>query len=162
MSAPIVAGYAMMIRQYFTKGFYPTGKPTPEHARNPSGALLKAMIINSGTNLNGMVDVNGEGHMRRLDPVPSVIQGYGRVDLTSVLPFANESKFSLFVHESSISTGNVHEFCFTSKDFFKTTITWMDYPASPAAKISLVNNLDLQVITDDNTIYYGNGVIIIP
>lgn len=170
MSTPIVAGYALMARQYFKKGFYPTGKPVAKHGFAPSGALLKAVIINSATELTGMVDWNGRDEWRRLARAPSFVQGFGRVAMTNVLKFAGESPFELYKEESRLSTGDTDEICFqfdrTSsgsntkihKHAFRTTLVWMDYPASPSAAISLVNNLDLIVVDEESgTKHLGNG-----
>ena len=42
--------------RYFTKGFYPSGKPTAADAiAKPSGALLKAMLINSAVPVSHLV-----------------------------------------------------------------------------------------------------------
>lgn len=41
--------------------------------------------------------------------------------------------------------------------FIKGTLTWTDPPASPSSLISLVNNLDLQLIVDDIA-YFGNAL----
>ena len=50
-AAPAVAGIAALVRQYYTEGWYPSGARQPHHAFTPSGALLKATLI------NGTVDV---------------------------------------------------------------------------------------------------------
>ena len=48
MATPIVAGAAVLVRQYFTDGYYPAGVKTAENEFEPMGALLKAVIVNSG------------------------------------------------------------------------------------------------------------------
>lgn len=45
MATPIAAASALVVRQYFTEGWYPTGAPVPANAFIPSGALLKAVLI---------------------------------------------------------------------------------------------------------------------
>ncbi len=35
------------VRQYFVQGWYPTGYQNPSNIYNPSGALIKAMLIHS-------------------------------------------------------------------------------------------------------------------
>jgi hypothetical protein len=79
MATPIVAGNALLIRQYFTDGFYPVGRPVEANKFEPSGPLIKAVL------LGGAVDMVGntvEG--LPLDPMGSR-QGYGRVNLTNSL-----------------------------------------------------------------------------
>lgn len=41
MATPVVAGAALLVRQYFTAGFYPEGKADSSRALNPSAALVK-------------------------------------------------------------------------------------------------------------------------
>lgn len=45
MATPIAAGAALLARQYFAEGWYPTGAPLLANAFNPSGALIKAVLI---------------------------------------------------------------------------------------------------------------------
>src|SRR4029078_126927 len=47
-AAPEVAGLAAIVRDYFVGGFYPTGSLTPANTMNPSGSLVKAVILASG------------------------------------------------------------------------------------------------------------------
>lgn len=51
MSTPHVAGLAALVRQYFTDGYFPTGSPVAADGRSPSAALMKAVLINSATDL---------------------------------------------------------------------------------------------------------------
>ena len=52
MSAPIVAGAALLVREYFVRGFFPTGAATRANSLEPSAALVKAMIVNSAQKLD--------------------------------------------------------------------------------------------------------------
>ena len=61
MAAPAVAGAAIIVRQYFMEGFYPDGVRNDEEAGGgggggfvPMGALLKAVLINSGQKVTGV------------------------------------------------------------------------------------------------------------
>lgn len=47
MATPVAAASATLLRQYFMDGFYPTGLRTSANAFIPTGALVKAMLINS-------------------------------------------------------------------------------------------------------------------
>jgi hypothetical protein len=76
---------------------------------NPSGALLKAMLINSGVTLTGGV-VSGSSQT----PIGGnpYYQGFGRIQLDRVLRFS-DSTFNLFVvNSTTISTDGVHTYCF--------------------------------------------------
>lgn len=160
-ATPVMASFALMARQYFKKGFYPSGIATEKNGFNPSGALLKATLINSGVNMDGMVDLNGQDKWASLKPLPSFTQGFGRAQLTNSLVFDGVSNFTMFKEETEISTGEEHAYCFRvhtgAAKSFKATIVWMDYPGSPSSAVSLVNNLDLKVTDDAGTVYYGNG-----
>lgn len=41
MATPVVAGAAILVRQYFTDGFYPEGRADSSRSLNPSAALVK-------------------------------------------------------------------------------------------------------------------------
>lgn len=45
MATPLAAAAAVLIRQYFTDGWYPTSAADPNNAYNPSAALLKAVML---------------------------------------------------------------------------------------------------------------------
>lgn len=65
--------------------------------------------------------------------------------------------------DAEITTGELHKYCmmvFTAKKPLKITLVWSDYPSSPAAKINLVNDLDLIVVGPDKKLYFGNGVMV--
>jgi hypothetical protein len=48
MSTPLVAGTAALIREYFIKGYAPGGIQDSSYSFIPSAALVKALLINSG------------------------------------------------------------------------------------------------------------------
>ncbi len=45
MATPLAAGSAALVREYFLKGFYPSGAATPAAAFAPSGVLVKAVML---------------------------------------------------------------------------------------------------------------------
>lgn len=49
MAAPIVAGSAALVRQYFIEGWYPTGAAVSSSGFIPSGALIKAVLLGEST-----------------------------------------------------------------------------------------------------------------
>ena len=51
MSAPTVAGLAALVREYYEEGFYATGARTPAQGFLPTGALVKATLIDGATDL---------------------------------------------------------------------------------------------------------------
>jgi hypothetical protein len=156
MACPAAAGVATLIRQYFTQGWYPSGSPTPSNAIVPSGALLKAMVVNSG------VDVTGwPGY-------PGTRDGWGRVLADNVLFLANRvpaETRTLAVWdtwsgtERALATGQSRSFRVnvqSASEPLEVTLTWTDAPATAGVASPEVNNLNLIVTSPDNTIYRGN------
>ena len=158
MAAPLAAGAALLVRQYFVDGFYPSGRRVARDSLVPSGALLKAALINGATPLRGL-------------PVPDARQGYGRVDLGPLsLPLnsdVGEGPTRMFVADSSaVAAGEMHRYCLLlspqqravtvsaaganavpiSVPELRITLAWHDPPALlSAAGPKLVNDLDLRV-----------------
>jgi len=43
----------VLASDYFSKGYYPLGRPTPARGFTAMGALLKAILVNSGEQMMG-------------------------------------------------------------------------------------------------------------
>ena len=70
MATSTAAGLAALVREYLQRGFYPTGQRVAANAiPNPSGALIKAILI------SGAATMNGAG----ADAAPGQSQGFGRI-----------------------------------------------------------------------------------
>ena len=95
MATPIVAAAAVHVRDYFQRGFYPTGTSNSDDGFIPSGALIKAMLIHATTPLFDVAD--SDGSVSSLNEYPSREAGYGRVQLSRVLNFGSSSSVSLIV-----------------------------------------------------------------
>lgn len=105
MATPGVAGNAALVREYFRTGFYPSGTRTGTHAAGgdgftPSGALLKAVLVQSAQTLTNIATTMTAADGSSVSDVsvstsPSTAvnattdydQGYGRLQLDSVLNF---------------------------------------------------------------------------
>jgi hypothetical protein len=151
MATPAVAGIATLTRQYFTQGYYPSGAANPSDAITPSGALIKAVIVNSAT------DMLSYGVS-----VPNSNEGWGRVLADASLYLAGGSR-RLIVRDvrnsAGLSTGGVVEtpvLLNSSSEPLRVTLAWTEPPAAAGAVLATVNNLDLEVIAPDNTVYKGN------
>ncbi|MCB2173830.1 S8 family serine peptidase [bacterium] len=149
MSAPAHAGSAALIRQYFSDGFYPSGNRSAADSLLPSGALLRAVLINSATAMNGAYTGGS---------VPSTGQGWGRIVLDNTLFFSGDDH-SLFIDDQTagLSTSETRTYTFSGQGDqpVKVTLAWTDYPASLSAGVQLVNDLDLIVTTPTGS-YRGN------
>ncbi|USG68412.1 S8 family serine peptidase [Brevibacillus ruminantium] len=128
MATPLLAGGVAQIRQFLSE---------EKENDNPSAALLKAMLI-SGTD-----DLDED--MR--------LQGFGRANLLNAIQtdFVDE-KEGLLTGEGASYSVKVTD---RSKPL-AITLAWTDYPASLAAYRTLVNDLNLVVISPDGEQYNGN------
>lgn len=155
MACPTAAGLAALARQYFTEGWYPTGAKDAGSAFTPSAALLKAVLVNSCANMLG-----GNTGAPKED-APAVGQGWGRVTLDAALFFAGDSR-NLLVWDVpntlGVTTNGVREYPITvaAGQPLKVSLAWTDPPGSAAAAVALVDDLDLEVVGPDSTLYRGN------
>lgn len=62
MATPLVAGAALLVRDYFVRGFYSTGQAVANNRFDPSSSLVKAVLINGAVEVAGVrSDWNSEG-----------------------------------------------------------------------------------------------------
>ncbi|GFR44316.1 hypothetical protein Agub_g5528, partial [Astrephomene gubernaculifera] len=161
MATPVVAGSALLVRQYFTDGYYPEGRPNATAGFSPSGALVKAVLLGGTVHMGGSVSGTG----MPLEEPPSYRQGFGRLSLLHSLPLAGSSispgwKLQV-VDGASLAQGEQHRFCVRAAGGpLRITLAWYDYPGNPAVSKALVNNLDLQVRAAGRPglVEYGNGL----
>ncbi|GIL57145.1 hypothetical protein Vafri_12444 [Volvox africanus] len=161
MATPVVAGSALLVRQYFVDGFYPDGVRNPTKGFQPSGPLIKAVLLGGADHLTGVVADTG----MPLEDAPSYRQGFGRLSLLHSLPLAGNPISPGWrlqvVDGASLSVSEQHQFCVTATGGpLRITLAWYDYPGDQAAARALVNNLDLQVRAAGRGLLldYGNGV----
>ncbi len=147
MATPSGTGAVVLMRQYLTDGWYPTGTQVPGNGFAPSAALLKAMAINSAD--NGVTGFTA----------PDNNIGWGRVDADNVLYFAGDArKLLLDDFTAGLGNGQYVDYQVNVVDSLvplKVSLCWTDFPADPAAAKDLVNNLDLTV-SKGATVYKGN------
>jgi hypothetical protein len=86
-SSPLLAGAAVLIRQYFMDGYYPSGSKTLADSFVPSGALIKAILVGSGQELSHITDTVESKKTSWGDNN----QGYGRAQLSEALSFGVHS-----------------------------------------------------------------------
>ncbi|MBN1424682.1 S8 family serine peptidase [Candidatus Fermentibacteria bacterium] len=144
MATPASAAAGLLVRQYFTEGYYPTGVPVPANAFLPSAALIKATLVNSGTTIGGTFPDNN--------------QGWGRILLDDALYFPADPRQLSVVDESvGITTGQTRTYAYTAgtSQPLEIVLVWTDYPAAQGTGVALVNDLDLEV-TAPTGFYLGN------
>lgn len=145
MATPVIASSALLVKQYFEDGYYPSGAPNQADSMTPSSALLKAMLVGGAASLQGYEADTG----LPIDPPPSFRQGYGRVFLGNSL-YLQGNQYSpprlQVVDAVPINSGDVHQYCISAGGgALSVTLVWTDYPGNPSALKSLVNDLDLVV-----------------
>lgn len=137
-AAPQVAGAAALFTQFWRDA---------NSGQNPSPALVKAAIINTGQEMNGANTDSAS--------LPNGTEGWGRINLKYMLStgvpmkYVNETVSLSNVGESYSLTGSVGD----SSRPMRISLVWTDPPA--AADPALVNNLNLTVTVNGNT-YRGN------
>ena len=174
MSTPAVAGSAALVREYFTKGFYPSGAASSKDAFVPSGALIKAMLIHSARPLLYTVTSDSSGHQSATtvatDTYPTNMQGFGRIQLNNVLQFSDSKSkpLILFVigaaessssHYKALRNGETEKHIFyTTSDVkqpsIRITLAYTDYPGSSGASRPLVNDLTIVVVDNSGTVLH--------
>jgi len=150
MACPLVAGCGLIVRQYFKEGFYPSGAANAPDGFTPSGALIKAMLVNSATDMTG------------ISGYPSVREGWGRVLLEKALYFAGDSRKLLMLEDKrnavGLTTGQSENYNFSvtsNSEPLEVTLVWTEKEAAVSANPAYINNLNL-VVTGPGGTYLGN------
>ncbi|MEA2560413.1 MAG: serine protease AprX [Acidobacteriota bacterium] len=130
MAAPLVAGCAALVRQYYRQ----------DRQAEPSAALLKATLVNSTRWLSGP-DATAD-HAKN----PNYHQGFGAVYMPFAIPNPTEPWMRLeFVDtwkdgtKQLATTGDRRRFAFTVKggQFLRICLTWTDPPPGPSLQNAL-------------------------
>ena len=145
MSGPHAAGAAAVFVQYY-KSLHTNAVPSP--------ALVKAALINSADELD---ESNGGP-----GPVPNNDEGWGRINLENIV-VANVNtvpRFYQYLDQTVLLTNSQvysqHVFVQGADQPLKVTMAYTDVPGFPGALPALVNDLDLEVVAPDGTLYRGN------
>jgi len=139
-ATPHVAAAAALVRQYFVEGWYPTGKKTDGGQVTPSGALLKAVLLNATVDLTGV-----PGY-------PSVREGWGRLQLDRALHFDGDKVFLRVKdvpHLFGFDRGGAKTFILhvpRNAKSMKITLVFNDPAGAVGANDPVVNHLDLMVM----------------
>ena len=145
MSGPHAAGAAAVFVQYY-KSLHTNAVPSP--------ALVKAALINSADALD---QANGGP-----GPVPNNDEGWGRINLANIVVTNINSapRFYQYLDQTVLLTNSQvysqHIFVQGADEPLKITLVYTDVPGFPGAIPALVNDLDLEVVVPDGTLYRGN------
>eukprot|EP00566_Odontella_aurita_P002988 CAMPEP_0113533400 /NCGR_PEP_ID=MMETSP0015_2-20120614/4586_1 /TAXON_ID=2838 /ORGANISM="Odontella" /LENGTH=1015 /DNA_ID=CAMNT_0000432453 /DNA_START=81 /DNA_END=3125 /DNA_ORIENTATION=+ /assembly_acc=CAM_ASM_000160 len=165
MAAPVVAGTAALVWQYFVEGWYPNGRKGSGESIAPSGALVKALLLNGAqTNMKG-ID-NGKGNVAPVFPYDNTI-GFGRIDLQKSLYIERWSDVQVKVWDrENITDGESVQYFVTidksngcAFEQLSVTLVWMDPEVYLGCKECVVNDLDIIITRNESTdeVFYPNG-----
>jgi subtilisin family serine protease len=157
-ATPHVSGAAALVRQYFAEGFYPNGKPQLDKVLAPTGALVKAVLLNSTVDMDGV-----PGY-------PSDAEGWGRIQLDRTL-FFEGGKRRLIVWDvprrAGLRMAETRSFQFpvvSEREQLKITFVWTNRPAAPQTQPDAqqqprkptVDPIRFEVEDSSGNLYLGN------
>ncbi|MBU6401699.1 MAG: S8 family serine peptidase, partial [Verrucomicrobia bacterium] len=137
-AGPHASGAAAVFVQYYRE---------THGGATPSPALTKAALINCAVPLGDP----SEG------PTPNFDEGWGRIDLTQIIGSPRRTRFT--EQTNLLATGQTFEQALlvgSADQPLRITLAYTDVPGLPAAIPALVNDLDLEVVGPDGTLYRGN------
>ncbi len=141
-SSPYLMGAAALIRDYFEKGYASSGAASAADAFVPSGALVKAVLLNGGDFVENCTGCSRPGFMGNM--------GMGRLNLLNTLPLSGDTRTpqGICVVDRGIAEGLVTGGAFEERigiadatKPFRVTLDWVDRAGS-----TLTNDLRLTVI----------------
>ncbi|MBL8756463.1 MAG: S8 family serine peptidase [Planctomycetes bacterium] len=151
MACPSATAAAALIRQYFLDGFYPNGANGTGTPITPTGALMKAVLVNSCEDMTGVAGT-----------VPNNTEGWGHIVLDRSLYFSGDAG-RLWVADvrraGGLTTGQQREFLVTvggAATPLEVTMAFTDFAGTTNAANPVVNDLNLVVIAPNGTQYLGN------
>jgi hypothetical protein len=130
MATPVTSGCAALMLEQFSLS-YPALIPLP--------STLKALLINTA------VDLGNSG--------PDYVFGFGRINIQAAVDAILQGRFL----EDQLSIGQTDTISFmvpADATSLRVSLSWMDPAATPLANPTLVNDLDLTLISPANTTYY--------
>jgi hypothetical protein len=152
-ATPFVAAAAALVRQYFIEGRHPSGVANTADAFTPSGALLKAVLINSAVATSG---VSG---------YPTDAAGWGLMQ-QGALHLGGASRQMLVVdvrNGAGLRTGETRSYDIpvtTDREHLAVTLVWTDAPGTAGTTTNpAVNDLDLDVVSPDGVLLRGNHFV---
>lgn len=147
MATPLTSGAMAIVRQYLLQK---VGGSTV------SAALLKATVANTAEDL--FPGQFGERARGQEQPTrrPNNHEGWGRVNLETLV---NLASFHVVDNTKGLATGGqaVLEVRAEAGTPLKVTMAYTDAPATASATRTLVNDLDLTVVTPDGRTLFPNG-----
>ena len=165
IAAPVVAGNAALVRQYFEEGWFPCDNNEESPSSNcniiPSGSLVKAVLMNGAQPMK-QVQVSrpwiGEGNelLEEVNEYDSN-QGMGLIKMDSSLPIPGKNLLhAIMRNNQSLDNGEVHDIFIKSKPWqqcnnasykyeLSVTLAWYDPAGEIGCAKCLIDDFDLWV-----------------
>jgi hypothetical protein len=151
-AAPEIAGLAALVRDYFVRGFYPTGSAVPANAITPSGSLVKAVILASGED---MATTAFPQTSVAIGKRYSSDVGYGRANLPAALHVGGTAPFLWVKNNDTLGDGLTKTFFYNiNGNGLPLRVMMVYYDAGTGD--ALQKDADLKVTIGANT-YWGNN-----
>ncbi|MCA9980929.1 MAG: S8 family serine peptidase, partial [Anaerolineales bacterium] len=155
MATPHVAGASALAREYLVKQWY----------HEPSGALLKALLLNQATDIYpGQYGTGSTQEIAVTRPSPQA--GWGLLNLDDALFPTNPRRVWWWDHTNNmqsslndLTTGQTVTYTFeiTQTDPLNVLMAWTDFPGSTLSGGALVNDLDMVLEDPSGTMHYPNN-----
>ena len=147
MATPLTAGGAALVRQYITER---------AGLASPSSALVKAAMIGGARSL--APGQYGTGAFQEIPFArPNNVEGWGQPDIEqSVHPAGMMIRL---IDDISVQTGETNTFEVTVEKAghpLEIVMCWTDFPGTAGAGITLINNLNLNVVDPSASLFYPN------
>ncbi|TFH50196.1 MAG: hypothetical protein E4G92_00525, partial [Bacteroidia bacterium] len=157
MATPAIAACGSIMRQYYIEGWYPSGTKQPHNSFEPSGALIKATLLNSTVDMTGTDDTGVA-----LTGYPNNMEGWGRLLMENALFFQGDAR-NLIIwdvrHSNGLYTGLSNNYfvnIVSAVQPLKITLVWTEPPALASSATPGINDLDLVVTAPNGDVYRGN------
>jgi subtilisin family serine protease len=148
MAAPMISGLAALTRQWLAEA---------RQITTPSAALIKALLLNGARDLSP--GQYGIGAQREIPQSwPNNAEGWGRAAITNTIGLNGNQTIWLADDPAGLTQdgSTTYSLHVSAGAPLRVSLAWTDYPASPIAGRTLVNDLDLSVQPPSGPLLRGN------
>ena len=149
MSAPLISGLAALTRQWLAEA---------RQLTTPSAALVKALLLNGARDLSP--GQYGTGAQREIPSAwPNNAEGWGRATISETVSINGNQTIWLDDNAAGVAQAgsSTYSLNVSAGAPLRISLAWTDYPASPIAGRTLVNDLDLEVQPPSGPLLRGNA-----
>ena len=141
MATPVVAGIIALLLQQYRNNYWQTSLPFTLRNKASNNARMKALLLHTARDLGS--------------PGPDYQHGYGLADARAAVDQLRDYRSCIIEKQLDANTAP-DEFIINApsnqQGALKATLVWDDPPASPLAAVTLVNDLDLRIVSPSGSI----------